>query len=440
MSWHASTFQKMNSTDNQFEALLDDLQIDDAVRIKMRTLDPSVKTAMIKGRQDHPILQSMTKRSPKKNKAALKRKSTSDSLTTVSPSYYVIWLQSTPYEKIDLEQMKKLRVLLRNESLSWITEFFSAGGYKAIWKKLETLLDLEWREEQHDDRLLYELLRCLKGLGTTEIGRDHLLSNMNVFERLAGLLFSEKQPGELAARCVIVELLILLINIHPQSSADGFHLLRSFLVPKKDIAIVDFVAQAHKPRIYKKWVTEMSRVANDHFWIFVHAENGFVDYREQDKEWVTRPRAPEPMTGGVEFEAIGYLTMHMILLNAYLGSCPSKLERLDLYDDLAESGFDRMLLIMRRSSQRYYPQIHFEMAQFLANARDDGWPVDYIVNAPRGRSKKPQADHSYQHHQPAVPTKPVQPSQVPKATPPPRSTQQGLPMESSYGTGLGIQF
>jgi len=40
------------------------------------------------------------------------------------------------------------------------------------------------REEQHDDKMLYELLRCIKALTTTEIGKTALrLHYPNPFPR-----------------------------------------------------------------------------------------------------------------------------------------------------------------------------------------------------------------------------------------------------------------
>jgi hypothetical protein len=38
------------------------------------------------------------------------------------------------------------------------------GGYEGLLERLGEVLAIEWREEQHDDKILYELLRCLRAL------------------------------------------------------------------------------------------------------------------------------------------------------------------------------------------------------------------------------------------------------------------------------------
>lgn len=70
-----------------------------------------------------------------------------------------------------------MRAVLSSESPTWIGEFVEEGGYAAMVTRLKELLALEWREEQHDDQLLHELLRCFVALSTTDVSR--IVSGLN---------------------------------------------------------------------------------------------------------------------------------------------------------------------------------------------------------------------------------------------------------------------
>ena len=70
----------------------------------------------------------------------------------------------------------------------------------------------------------------------------------------------------------------------------------------------------HRPRIYKTYLQELSDVCRDFFWVFCHPGNTVWVLEEVDEGRVERPRAPGGMTGGVEFEAMGYLVRLLISL------------------------------------------------------------------------------------------------------------------------------
>lgn len=98
------------------------------------------------------------------------------------------------------------------------------GGYSSLLTRLNEILEVEWRsvaifsrvylldshhllnrEEQHDDQILHELLRCFKALSTSEIGCFALRSSCPTpFVQLVSLLYSDKKPGEVATRQLIV--------------------------------------------------------------------------------------------------------------------------------------------------------------------------------------------------------------------------------------------
>jgi hypothetical protein len=104
-----------------------------------------------------------------------------------TPASFSTFLRSSPAQSLDNARVKNFRVVLAAESPSWIHEFCAAGGYTALIERLDELLAMEWREEQHDDLLLHELLRCFVALNTTDVS-------------CAALLFSSS-AADAASRC-----------------------------------------------------------------------------------------------------------------------------------------------------------------------------------------------------------------------------------------------
>lgn len=75
------------------------------------------------------------------------------------------------------------------------------------------------REEQHDDQMLHELLRCFKALSTSEVGCTALRSYCPTpYAQLVTLLYSDKRPGDVASRHLILELLLVLFELYPPSA------------------------------------------------------------------------------------------------------------------------------------------------------------------------------------------------------------------------------
>jgi hypothetical protein len=247
----------------------------------------------------------------------------------------------------------------------------NGGAYPdVLWKPLT---DFRSREEQHDDQILHELLRCMKALSTSSIGCFALRSSCPTpFVQLVSLLYSDKKPGDLCSRQLIVDLLLILFELYPSPPSekildkikvDGgsvfdsgarprhpsgprsrpnsayispspsspspspsftlpsphtsfYSLIRAILLtpppaptecPSNPISPHAFIASLHLPRIYKTYLQELSDVCRDYFWVFCHPENAIWNLRETDEEKVEKPRAPGGMTGGVEYEAMGYL-------------------------------------------------------------------------------------------------------------------------------------
>jgi len=200
-------------------------------------------------------------------------------------------------------------------------------------------------EEQHDDQMLHELLRCFKALSTSSIGCFALRSSCPTpYAQLVSLLYSDKKPGDVATRLLIVELLLILFDIYPSSSLPSsggrlrreawesnpltnvitlpaphknlFTLIRALLLtpappPAESPAVAVtphvFIESLHRPRIYKPYLQEFSDVCRDYFWVFCHPNNTVWNLGDVDEGKVEKPKAPGGMTGGVEFEAMGYL-------------------------------------------------------------------------------------------------------------------------------------
>lgn len=112
----------------------------------------------------------------------------------------------------EVGRLHKLRLLLRNETVSWVDSFISLGGMTEIVDLLHRIMAIEWREE-HEDQLLHETLLCLKGLCTTEVALKKLDEMADtLFPSLLAMLFDEekKGPSEFSTRGVIVNVLCKL--------------------------------------------------------------------------------------------------------------------------------------------------------------------------------------------------------------------------------------
>ncbi|KIL67542.1 hypothetical protein M378DRAFT_159355 [Amanita muscaria Koide BX008] len=356
----------------------------------------------------------------------------------ISPTKFVSILSGTSSLDLDVELIKKLRLLLRNESATWSQDFLRQGGYSSLLTRLNEILEVEWREEQHDDKVLHELLRCLKALSTSSIGCFALRSSCPTpFVQLVSLLYSDKKPGDVTTRQLIVELLLILFDLYPANTASRgrksrqedrselspaiilpaphktfYSLIRALLLtpapppsesPATPVSPHAFIESLHRPRIYKTYLQELSDVCRDYFWVFCHPNNVIWVLSELDERRVEKPRAPGGMTGGVEFEAMGYFTTHLRLINV-IATCVAELEmpkdhELSAYrfhSDLFLSGFERIILISRKASTTYYPTLHLELSRYVDHANRAGYELPYTVSrlvgmAPSNLAKNPAA-------------------------------------------------
>ncbi|KAG6910845.1 hypothetical protein DXG01_007160 [Tephrocybe rancida] len=385
----------------------------------------------------------------------------------LSPTKFFSILSGSSSTQLDVEDIKKLRLLLRNETASWSQEFLSLGGYSALLTRLNEILEVEWREEQHDDQVLHELLRCFKALSTSSIGCFALRSSCPTpFVQLVALLYSDKKPGEVASRQLIADLLLILFELYPASSLPSFgksstpgsslrarreaweaqsppasssklitlpsphknlfSLIRALLLtpapppsesPAAPISPHAFIESLHLPRIYKTYLQELSDVCRDYFWVFCHPNNTIWVLCETDEAKVEKPRAPGGMTGGVEFEAMGYFTTHLKLINAISkATADLKLPKdhdhsaYRFHTDLFLSGLERIILISRKASTTYYPTLHLELARYIDHAVNSGYELPYTVSRligapPSGLVRPPVSGRTTPAHMMSTPTK-----------------------------------
>ncbi|KAH0833232.1 armadillo-type protein [Lanmaoa asiatica] len=350
----------------------------------------------------------------------------------MTPVKFCSILASSSSTALDVEVVKKLRLMLRNEAASWTEDFLRSGGYSALLTRLNEILEVEWREEQHDDQMLHELLRCFKALSTSSIGCFALRSSCPTpFVQLISLLYSDKKPGDVATRQLIVELLLILFEVYPASSLPSsggrprreawessgsstnvvtlpmphknfFSLIRALLLtpappptesPASPVSPHAFIESLHRPRIYKSYLQELSDVCRDYFWVFCHPNNTIWNLAEVDEGKVEKPKAPGGMTGGVEFEAMGYFTTHLKLINAISRSVHDlnlsmehEMSARRFHTDLFASGLERIILISRKASTAYYPTLHLELSRYIQWANlakfELPWTVSRLIGSP----------------------------------------------------------
>ncbi|KEP48736.1 diaphanous GTPase-binding domain protein [Rhizoctonia solani 123E] len=359
----------------------------------------------------------------------------------ISPQKFCQILTNTKSVQLELETVKKLRIMLRNEAASWSEDFLRMGGYSALMSRLHELLEMEWREESRDDPLLHEILRCFKALSTSSIGCFALRSSAPTpFVQLVSLLYSDKKPGDIGSRQLVVELLLILFEIYPpppqtrgqpNSSAPGtltlaappspppqytlpsphttlYSLIRALLLtpaplpsecPSAPVSPHAFIESLRTPRIYKTYLQELSDVCRDYFWVFCHPGNTIWLLAKVDEAKVERPRAPGGMTGGVEYEAMTYLTTHLRLINAISRiAADQQLPSTDemsahkFHADLFASGFERILATARKASTAYYPALHLEISRYVQLTLEVRFEVPWTLarmlgNPPAGLMK-----------------------------------------------------
>ncbi|RDI79092.1 hypothetical protein Vi05172_g10975 [Venturia inaequalis] len=345
------------------------------------------------------------------------------------PQDYVTYLRKKQdLKEIELGRMHKLRLLLRNETVQWVTSFIQLGGMDEIVSLLHRIMEVEWRED-HEDQVLHEALLCLKALCTTDLALRKLCDiEKTLFPALLAMVFDpeHKGPSEFTTRQVITNILLAHLTAAvtiPDILPFRAQTLLSYLAdpsPPDEKKPIPFILDMRRSRPYKLWVNETSNVAKEIFWIFIHHLNvvplpqseipqktdGSVtpptpkqqpDTRDLTSEeylaeFFPRHRPPVPAApyiGGVEWDATNYIASHLDLINALIASTPTREERNALRAELQASGLEKLMGgFLRTCKEKYYGSIHDGLKTWVAAAGADGWEVRDVRMGPRESPRK----------------------------------------------------
>ena len=335
--------------------------------------------------------------------------------------------------------MHKLRLLLRNETVEWVDTFIQDGGMTELVALFHRIMEIEWRED-HEDTLLHELLRCLKGLCTTATALKQLKQvSTTLYPALLAMLFDEehKGPSEFTTRELVIEIIFAHISTAPEAEleARATELLKYLKDPvkEKESSTVPFILQMHQPRPYQVWCKEMTNVTKEVFWIFIHHLNVIpvpprpvveIPAKSYARAHFPGQRAivpAAPYVGGVEWDATNYLATHIDLINGLIASLPSSSARNTLRQEFKVSGFEKLLGHLRACNPKYYGAVHDSVKVWIGAALEDDWDVKHV----RMGSSDNKASVSPMKQSPKKKTEPPPQLQAPK-------------MGISLGLGLGF--
>ncbi|KAJ4984629.1 GTPase-binding protein rid1 [Stagonosporopsis vannaccii] len=336
-----------------------------------------------------PIPKSPSSRSLASDAAS--NRSVSNSSKTVKSTEFINYLKkNSKPQDVEVGKLHKLRLLLRNETVEWVDTFIQDGGMLELVGLLHRIMEIEWRED-HEDTLLHELLRCLKGLCTTDSALKQLASIAStLYPALIAMLFDEehKGPSEFTTRELIMQIIFAHIDMAPEAElAPRAAELLAYLrdpVKEKDSTTVPFILQMHTCRPYQVWCKEMTNVTKEVFWIFIHNLNVIpippadTTPKSYAKKHFPGPRAivpAAPYVGGVEWDATNYLATHIDLLNGLLASLPTREARNDLRENLRISGFEKLMGQLRACNPKYYGAVHDSIKVWIGAALEDDWDV-----------------------------------------------------------------
>ncbi|KAI1944871.1 hypothetical protein LOZ12_001977 [Ophidiomyces ophidiicola] len=315
------------------------------------------------------------------------------------PTDFVHYLKEVQKpEIVEVSKLHKLRILLRNETVSWVESFISHGGMDQLVDLLYRILKVEWREE-HEDALLHEVLLCIKALCTTSPALQQLCRiGDELFPTLLGVLFGEekKGPSEFSTRNIILSLLFSHLSAATfDEVAARARIILSYMQdpkPPQESRPLPFIAEMHQPRPYQLWCKEISNVTKEVFWIFLHHFNVVPVTQAEDaslpfiKRYFPPPHTPVPAApyiGGVEWEATNYLATHLDLINGLLASLPTIEERNELRTYLRASGLEKVMgRSLRTCKEKLYPAVHEGLKVWVSAAADDSWDYLFVREGP----------------------------------------------------------
>lgn len=439
--------------DQEFETLLHEQDIPHSLRDKLRGMDAFVKRSFIDvstGQSSsttttaedtattttsslghrHQRTRSRNFLSPgkKKREATAAEPGGSGHGTDLSaPVHFLRYLTAArDVSHIDPLVIRRLKLVLRTDRISWSADFLRLGGAAAIDAQLRRLVAVEWRDEE-GDRILSELLGCLESLAanntttttvavtgpcltptTRPVTARLAVLDPDVLRLLVAFLFGPKQPSDFRTRGQIVHLLELYLAAPTTTTtAEGGRALEVLeILEGPETPVMDrppeMLMAAHTPRPYRRWMDELARPVRDCFWIFLHNDNvvEVLDPAECDAMPRRVPLPASGYVGGVEWVAVEYAVRHLSLVNAVLAALPDATDRARVRTSLKRSHFERICgRQLRRASINFYvfhlplppipqctftnltqPYLHEELIVWTSRASADGWSVTAVVS------------------------------------------------------------
>ncbi|RDW60446.1 uncharacterized protein DSM5745_10904 [Aspergillus mulundensis] len=325
--------------------------------------------------------------------------------TATDPSDFVHYLKEIQKpEIIEVGKIHKLRILLRNETISWVDSFIAEGGMDEIVQLVYRIMKVEWREE-HEDNLLHETLLCLKALCTTSVALQRLTDiEGELFPALLSMLFDKekKGPSEFTTRGIITNLIFTQLStaISAEDAAARTTRILSYLRdPPEENQPLSFIANIYQSRPYRVWCKEISNVTKEVFWIFlhhlnvipvVHSDQTSGTYHERHFPTPRPPVPAAPYVGGVEWDATNYLASHIDLVNGLIASLPTAEERNNLRNELRASGFEKVMGgTLRTCKEKFYSSVHDVLRTWVSAAVEDGWPHLAVREGPPRETVSP---------------------------------------------------
>jgi hypothetical protein len=368
-------------------------------------------------------------------------RSVSNGAKAVKADEFIAYLKNTPKpQDVEIGKLHKLRLLIRNETVDWVDNFIHDGGMTELVGLLHRIMEIEWRED-HEDTLLHELLRCLKGLCTTATALKQLKDiSSTLYPALLAMLFDEehKGPSEFTTRELIIDIIFAHISMAPEAELESRAIdLMKYLkdpIKEKETSTVPFILQMHQPRPYQVWCKELSNVTKEVFWIFIHHLNvvpvpprpSHDPPKSYAKTHFPGQRAivpAAPYVGGVEWDATNYLATHIDLLNGIMASLPTRAARNEFRQELKVSGFEKLMGHLRACNPKYYGAVHDSVKVWIGAALEDDWDVKTVrMGSSEGKGGN---------------VSPAKQSPKKKAEAPPQL--QAPKMDVGLGLGLGFE-
>jgi len=381
-----------------------------------------------------PIVKSPSMRSMRSNASD---RSVSNGAKAVKADEFIAYLKKTTRpQDVEVGKLHKLRLLIRNETVDWVDNFIQDGGMTELVALLHRIMVIEWRED-HEDTLLHELLRCLKGLCTTGTALRQLREiSPTLYPALLAMIFDEehKGPSEFTTRELVIDIIFAHISMAPESELEtrASELMKYLKDPvkEKESSTVPFILQMHQPRPYQVWCKELSNVTKEVFWIFIHHLNVIpIPPKPTQGTSYAKTHFPgqraivpaAPYVGGVEWDATNYLATHIDLLNGIMASLPTRAARNEFRQELKVSGFEKLMGHLRACNPKYYGAVHDSVKVWIGAALEDDWDVKTVR---MGSSDKGNVS-------------PAKQSPKKKVEPPP---QLQSPPQMDIGLGLGLGF